>query len=156
YEISRGERHKLTGIAFDGNKYFDNRLLAGRLQIEPASFGARGRFSHNLVRDDTNSIRDLYHSNGFLDAKLTSEAQSNYLRKKGNIFVSCRIQEGPQTRVGGLEMQGNHGLSEKDLTAVVGSTPGQPYSEANVASDRTNILALYFNAGFPNALCEAA
>jgi len=33
----------------------------------------------------------------------------------------------------------------------VASTPGQPYSEFNVTTDRDNILALYFNDGFPEA-----
>ena len=32
-----------------------------------------------------------------------------------------------------------------------GSTPGQPFSEAGVASDRNNILAMYYNEGFPEA-----
>jgi len=34
---------------------------------------------------------------------------------------------------------------------VVGSSPGQPYSAAAVASDRNNILAMYYNDGFPEA-----
>ena len=34
---------------------------------------------------------------------------------------------------------------------MVASTPGQPYSDYNVATDRDNILALYYNDGFPDA-----
>ncbi|HEX4544088.1 MAG TPA: BamA/TamA family outer membrane protein, partial [Candidatus Acidoferrum sp.] len=34
---------------------------------------------------------------------------------------------------------------------VIGSTPGQPYSDFGVTTDRDNILALYFNEGFPEA-----
>jgi len=34
---------------------------------------------------------------------------------------------------------------------VVGSLPGQPYSDSNVGSDRANILALYYNEGYPEA-----
>ena len=37
------------------------------------------------------------------------------------------------------------------LLGVIGSTPGQPYSDFNVATDRDNILALYYNEGFPEA-----
>jgi len=37
------------------------------------------------------------------------------------------------------------------LLAVIGSTPGQPYSESQVASDKINVLALYYNDGFPEA-----
>jgi outer membrane protein insertion porin family len=154
YEISRGERHKLTAIAFAGNKYFNSELLESRLAIKKAAFGTRGLFSQNLVRDDTNSIHDLYTSNGFLDAKVSSEVDDNY-KKAGDVFVRFRIQEGPQTRIGSLKIEGNSAINRDSLLAVIGSTQGQPYSEANVSSDRTNILALYFNDGFPDASCEA-
>ncbi|PYU60850.1 MAG: hypothetical protein DMG56_14735, partial [Acidobacteria bacterium] len=40
---------------------------------------------------------------------------------------------------------------EDELLGVVGSTPGQPYSDFSVTTDRDNILALYFNEGFPEA-----
>ncbi|HTU35991.1 MAG TPA: POTRA domain-containing protein, partial [Candidatus Acidoferrum sp.] len=52
YKISRGDRFRLVGIGFAGNKYFGNDLLAGRLQIQTASFAFNGRFSQRLVHDD--------------------------------------------------------------------------------------------------------
>ena len=39
--------------------------------------------------------------------------------------------------------------------AVIGSSPGQPYSDFGVTTDRDNILALYFNEGFPEATFTA-
>ena len=155
YEVSRGDRHKLVGIEFMGNKYFDTGLLESRLKIQKASFESRGRFSQNLLNDDVSSTREMYAENGFLDAKVDGQVDNNY-KKTGNILVRFRIQEGPQTRIAKLDIEGNNGISKDQLLSVIGSTPGQPYSEANVASDRTNILALYFNDGYPNALCEAA
>jgi outer membrane protein insertion porin family len=151
YEIARGNRFRLAGVSFDGNKYFRSDLLSGRLQLQPASFASSGRFSQRIVRDDTDSIRALYFSNGFRDVQVAPTVDDNYRGKKGNLFVSFHIVEGQQTRVTSLELQGNHALSTDKLLAVVGSTPGQPYSEADVASDRNNILAMYYNDGFPEA-----
>ena len=51
------------------------------------------------------------------------------------------IQEGQQTRVASLAIEGNQQLSQDELLGVVGSSKGQPYSEFNVSSDRDNILA---------------
>jgi outer membrane protein assembly factor BamA len=151
YEISRGDKFRLAGVGFKGNKYFNKDLLEGRLSLQPASFASSGRFSQSLVRDDGESIRGLYMSNGFLDAKVTSSVDDNYAGKKNNLFVSFDIVEGPQTRVQALTIEGNHALSMDTLLAVVGSSPGQPYSAAGVASDRNNILAMYYNEGFPEA-----
>jgi outer membrane protein insertion porin family len=151
YEIGRGDKFRLAGIGFKGNKYFSKDLLLGRLGLQTASFASSGRFSQSLVRDDGDSIRGLYQSNGFLDAKVTSTVDSDYEGKKNNLFVSFEIVEGPQTRVESLAIEGNHKLITDTLLGVVGSSPGQPYSAAAVASDRNNILAMYYNEGFPEA-----
>jgi outer membrane protein insertion porin family len=151
YEVGRGDKFRLAGIGFKGNKYFSKDLLSGRMSLQAASFASNGRFSQSLVRDDGDSIRGLYQSNGFLDAKVTSTVDSDYGGKKNNLFVSFEIVEGMQTRVESLAIEGNHKLNTDSLLAVVGSSPGQPYSAAGVASDRNNILAMYYNEGFPEA-----
>src|ERR1700735_3827343 len=151
YEIARGDKFRLAAITFSGNKYFGKDLLESRLSLQTASFASSGRYSQSFLRDDGESIRGLYLSNGFLDAKVTSTVDDNYQSKKNNLKVSFEIVEGPQTRVESLDIRGNHFLSTDALFAVVGSSPGQPYSAAGVASDRNNILAIYYNGGFPAA-----
>lgn len=151
YEVNRGDRFRLAGVGFVGNQYFSNNLLARRLQLQPASFESKGRFSQQLLRDDTDSIRALYLSNGFRDVQITSSVEDSYRGKKNNLFVTFHTVEGPQTRVADLKIEGDQAISTKDLLSVTGSTPGQPFSEAAIASDRNNILAMYYNDGFPEA-----
>jgi len=151
YEISRGDRFRLAGMAFEGNKYFGSALLARRLQIQAASFASSGRFSQQMLRADAESMRALYHANGFRDSQVTAAVDDQHEGKKNNLFVTFHIVEGAQTRVADLQIDGNHAIPLDTLLAVAGSTRGQPYSEAGVASDRNNILALYFNEGYPSA-----
>jgi outer membrane protein assembly complex protein YaeT len=154
YEVTRGDKFRLGGIGFRGNKYFSKDLLSGRLSLQAASFASNGHYSQSLTRDDADSIRALYMSNGFLDAKVTSSVDDHYENKKNNLYVLFDIVEGPQTRVESLTIVGNHHLSTDTLLGIVGSSPGQPYSGAGVASDRNNILAMYYNEGFPEAHFE--
>jgi outer membrane protein assembly complex protein YaeT len=151
YQVSRGDRFRLVHISYDGNKYFGDALLSKRLQIQTASFASSGRFSQQLVRGDTDSIRGVYLSNGFRDVQVTSSVDDDYQGKKGNLSISFHIVEGPQTLVGELKIEGNHVRKTDSLLAVAGSTPGQPFSDAGVASDRNNFLAMYYNDGFPEA-----
>jgi outer membrane protein insertion porin family len=155
YRVERGVPHKLMGIAIEGNHYFGDELLKSRLQIYRGAFGSRGRFSQRLIDADVASMANLYHANGFLSARVTKRVQDNYQGKEGRLFVTFLVDEGPQTRVASLSVEGNHAFSKDQLMGVVGSTPGQPYSDINVATDRDNILALYFNEGFPNATFTA-
>ncbi len=151
YDISRGDRFRLAGVSFNGNHYFSRALLAARLQLQTASFASSGRFSQQLARADADSIRSLYLSNGFLDAQVNFDVDDNYQGKKGNLFVAFHVTEGSQALVQSLEIDGNKEISTDALLAVTGSTSGQPYSDSNVASDRNNILAMYYDAGFPEA-----
>jgi outer membrane protein assembly factor BamA len=151
YHIERGERHKLVGIEITGNHYFSTELLRSRLLVYGAAFGSRGRFSRRLIEADAESMHGLYDANGFLNAKVDGQILDNYKGKKGDTYVRFAIQEGEQTRVASLAIEGLHAFREEELLAVVGSTPAQPYSDFNVTTDRDNILALYFNEGFPEA-----
>src|SRR5260370_15589667 len=94
-------------------------------------------------------MRNVYLANGFLQTTVDGQALDNYQGKEGDLVVRFAIQEGKQTRVASLNIDGIHAFKQDELLNVVASTPGQPYSEFNVETDRDNILALYFNEGFP-------
>ena len=155
YTVERGDQHKLIGIEISGNRYFDTELLKSRLQVFQGAFGTPGRFSRRLVDADAQSMQSLYQANGFLDAKVTPRVEDNYKGKEGDVFISFTVQEGKQTRVASLAFEGIHAFKEEELLSVAGSTPGQPYSDFGVTADRDNILALYFNEGFPEASFSA-
>lgn len=155
YTVERGVRHQLVGIEISGNRYFSTEELKSRLLISPNAFGVRGRFSSRLVDADAASMTNLYVSNGFLDAKVEAIKDHKYKGHEGNLFVQFKIDEGRQTRVASLAIEGAHAFTTEVLLNVIGSTTGQPYSDITVTTDRGNILALYFNEGFPEASLTA-
>jgi outer membrane protein assembly complex protein YaeT len=156
YDVTRGPRRRLVGIAVEGNEYFGSEVILSRLRIEPAAFLSRGRFSSLLLDADVASLRALYQANGFRQVAVTPDVELNYAGEPEDIFVHLRIMEGQQSRVGALTIMGNEALAEDELLNVISSTEGQPFSEFNVTSDRDNILALYYDRGFPEAIFSAA
>ena len=155
YKVDRGVHHNLLGIAITGNHFFSTELLRSRLQVSAKAYATPGRFSRRLVEADALSMKNLYISNGFLDAKVEPQVMDDYKGRKGDLSIAFVIQEGKQTRVARLTIEGNRAFTEDELTAVVGSTPGQAYSDYGVTADRDNILALYYNEGFPSASFSA-
>jgi outer membrane protein insertion porin family len=151
YHVVRGDKHKLVSIELNGNHYFSAEVLRGRLQIAGGAFATPGKFSRRLVESDAQSMRNLYMANGFLDAKVEAVTADDYKGRKGDLAIRFKITEGKQTRVASLKLEGVHAFKEEELLGDVASTPGQPYSDFNVATDRDVILALYFNEGFPEA-----
>ena len=104
-----------------------------------------------MLQEDVNSIRTLYDANGFQESLVQSQIVDDYKGHRGDLSVKFVIQEGQQTRVASLTIDGNQQLSQDELLGVVGSSKGQPYSEFNVSSDRDNILATYYDQGFSEA-----
>ena len=151
YQVDRGVRHRLLKIECSGNHYFSSGMLRSRLAISASSLFVRPRFSRRLLDSDVLSMKSLYAANGFLSARVEGKILDDYGNKKGDLVIRFEIEEGKQTLVSNLRIEGVHAISEEEIRSVVGSLPGQPYSDIVVASDRDNILALYFNDGFPNA-----
>jgi outer membrane protein assembly factor BamA len=151
YTVKRGDRHKLLRIEFEGNRYFSTSLLRSRLNIAPSSFEIRARFSRRLLDSDVLSAKRLYAANGFLSTTVEGRIQDDFEGKRGDLVIRFVIQEGKQTLVSSLSVEGTKAIPEREIRSVIGSLPDQPYSDINVATDRDNILALYFNQGFPNA-----
>jgi outer membrane protein assembly complex protein YaeT len=155
YTIHPGDRRKLGAIQFVGNSYFRTELLRSRLSIQPAGFLKASLFSDRLLRQDEDSIRSLYVANGFAGVQVRTEVVENYHGHAEEALVRFTIEEGLQTRVESLVIAGNERISTATLLSVVGSLPGQPFSDANVASDRDNILVLYLNDGMTQALFDS-
>lgn len=152
YNVTRGNRYKRLHIEITGNHYFSTDLLASRLSITPSSLFVKPRFSRRLLDADVLSMKSLYAANGFLSAAVTGTTPQQSKEKREELLVRFEINEGKQTLVSSLHLEGMRAFTEEELRGVLGSLPGQPYSEISVASDRDNVLALYFNEGYPNAI----
>jgi outer membrane protein insertion porin family len=156
YTIDRGRHLRMAGVSFDGQKYFGSSQLQSQLGIVPASFDSPGRYSRRLLESDINALKNLYGANGFLEASITDDIEQDYRGKKGDLFVQFHVKEGPQTLVDTLTVEGAETISKKTILSKIASSAGEPYSDFNVVSDRDNILALYYNEGFPDVKFTAA
>jgi outer membrane protein insertion porin family len=157
YKIDPGVRHKLTAIKLEGNKYFSSEIIRERLAVEPSSLVMpNGRFSQQLLSEDVASIKYLYLANGFLDVKVNADLVDDYLGKKNEMEVLLKIEEGKQTRVGELKLEGTESFNGEQLMPSLSNMQGQPFSEANIANDRDAITYYYYNQGFPNVEFEAS
>ncbi len=156
YRIDPGPVHKLELIEITGNKYFSAPMLRQRLQIQRSGkYFSRGRYSEALLKTDVAGFQALYVSNGFRQAKIQTKVEDNYHGAANKLAVHIQIEEGPQTLVGAFHIVGNRKIDAQAFPEL-DTTPGQPYSEQNLANDRESILNYYFNHGFPNAVLDIA
>lgn len=151
YTVDRGARHQLSRIEFSGNHYFSAATLRNQLTIAQTTWFTKAKFSRRLLDADAQSMKNLYISNGFLSATVDGSVKETSKGKGGDLIAQFTITEGKQTLVSSLDVEGMHTLSQEEILSVIGSNPGQPFSDINVSADRDNVLALYYNQGFPAA-----
>lgn len=152
YDTDRGKKHDLEDVFIEGNKFFDASLIKERMTVQKASWLLRhGRFSQELLAHDLQNVKDLYLSNGFLQVKVTGDFQDDYRGHEGRMAVFLHIDEGPQTLVAKVTIQGNRAIPDEQLTSLLTMQEGQAYSEVNALTDRDSVLNYYFNHGFPDA-----
>jgi len=178
FDADHGEKHDVVKVNFEIKAgeylpavkkqapYFKTEDLLERLQVQSRTspilqgrvrsalrglVATHGRFSQRMMSDDVDSLSALYRSNGFLQVKVEGVVQDNYQGNPVNIAVTYKIDEGPQTGVGHLTIEGSQALSADLISSDLNTVVGEPYSEANINSDRDLILNRYFDKGFPNA-----
>lgn len=152
YTVNEGKRHKVAGVSFQGNQYFDEDQLEPLSAVKKGHFlfdffhiFSHGSFSQALVSKTVNSIEGLYKNAGFAKVSVTPQ-----VRDKGlNVDVNFVINEGPQDTVGALHVEGDKGepLQIRSLNLAL----GKPYSPNLLQKDRNTILARYFDNGYLNA-----
>ncbi len=74
--------------------------------------------------------------------------------KEGHIRVTLNINEGKQTVVGKLLIEGNEALPDGQIRGLISASEGQPYSDSMVLADQSVILDGYYNLGFPKVKFE--
>jgi outer membrane protein insertion porin family len=152
YKVQRNARHKLASLVIEGNKYFRVEDIRERMQMQTAGILSRqGLFSQALLARDVAAIENLYRANGFLAAKVSSRVNDSYRGQESKLQVVLSINEGPQTTVGDVTIEGNSAISTDALRNLISAQTGQPYSDSTVINDQTEVLNAYFDRGFPDA-----
>ncbi|HYI93857.1 MAG TPA: BamA/TamA family outer membrane protein [Bryobacteraceae bacterium] len=156
YVISQGQRYKLATLTLTGANYFREEDLRERMFMQAASFTLRnGRYSEAFRKKDEENIANLYKANGFRDVKVTSIVDRNG-GKTGDVSVTVVVEEGPQWIVDSVTLNGIQQGDREVMEANLASLVGQPFSEVNMAADRSYILTQYYSQGYPQADLRAS
>jgi outer membrane protein assembly factor BamA len=148
YQISKEKKHKVATVELSGNSKLPASELTPHIAVRKGHLFSPGDFSQQLLRSSVNSLKAVYQSEGFSSAQVASSVTN----RGGDIHVQFRVTEGPRDVVNSLTIQGNDTLSAAQFAPDgLKVTAGQPYSQAHVEADRTNIVAHYLQAGYLNS-----
>ena len=152
FTITRGPRYLVDAIAIDGNTSIPTSELTPIVRLKVGE-----PFVQAQVDAAVAGVRGLYRARGFTRAMATP---SIAVLPAANAAVDRQVQvtltvvEGPRTMVGMVNLMGNMVFTTPQLLMGAATTPGKPYSEIDVASDRDRIDLEYRNRGYESVVVE--
>jgi outer membrane protein insertion porin family len=167
YEVERGRRFKLTDIRIEGTDRLafedveeDLRSReATILGIVPLLGYGRGYTSEEALRRDTSTIEARMRDLGYRRARVT--VRQGVTLEGENLIITFDVEEGPLTRVAGIEIRGNQLFTAeqlRDQRCPPDPLPdeaclveGGAYSRTTARADGDRLRAFYSRNGYLGA-----
>lgn len=132
FEINEGKKAGVRSINFVGvNAFGRQRLLDVMSTAESGIFSwlkSNDVYDADRLNADQEAIRRLYLRNGYVDMRVLS-ARADFDRAANAFTITIEIEEGPQYRVGSVDVESNiRDVDGATLRRVVRTQPGAVYN----------------------------
>jgi outer membrane protein insertion porin family len=148
-DIVEGSRQLIKRIMFEGNKNFSDSelkdLIATKEEWIFSFITNRGVLDRDMLTNDVAILSNFYNDHGYVEHKIDDPV---ILRARDGLEVVFRIHEGPQYRVGKVEIGGDLIQDGREMLKSVKLTTGQIFRGSRLRDDITTLTEMYSNRGF--------
>jgi outer membrane protein assembly factor BamA len=157
YDIERGRRFKLTDIRITGTNKLTVDDVSADLKTQKASalglipllgYG-RGYTSLTLLEQDRRTIESYMRDIGY--RRVHVDVLQGVSLNGDGLIITFQVNEGPLTRIAGVEVRGNKIYTDQRLRAELKTVIDSPFSRSQARADGERVLALYAREGYVNA-----
>ncbi|MGH7797722.1 MAG: outer membrane protein assembly factor BamA [Candidatus Binatia bacterium] len=148
-DIIEGGRLLIKKVSFEGNKAFSASDLQSQIATKEewifSFITNRGVLDRDMLTNDVAILSNHYNDHGYVEHKIDEPA---VLRARDGLEVVFRIHEGPQYRVGKVEIGGDLIQDGRQMLKSVKLTTGQIFRGSRLREDITTLSEMYSNKGF--------
>lgn len=146
--VDRGPKVKIRSIDFKENPSFKDRKLED--QLTNTKYYVEEDFENDLK-----NVINYYNSHGFLQAKVVQKAVE-FDELENAIDIMVVLDEGIQTRLRQVKLEGNSVISDEELLAELAEadyelTPGRPLNPFLLPKIKAVLLTAYLRKGYAKA-----
>lgn len=153
FVVEEKEKLKLRKIEFEGNDAFSDRELREGFSTKTWRFYSlltswldkTGTYSEPVFLRDLRLVEKLYTDNGYVQSRVVGPTVD--AREEG-LFVKVSIEEGPQFRVGELEVQGDETIDLAVLREKIKLKEGDVFSRSSLTADVETLESHFTDRGF--------
>jgi outer membrane protein insertion porin family len=149
FAISEGEKMMIKKITFIGNDKISDRTIEKGLANKHKGWfwwlSDRGKFKKEELDTDVERVTAVYYDNGYIDAVVEPPIVE---MKDKNIFITYKISEGKQYRIGTVDISGDLIVAKELLAKKLTLKSGDIFSRLNVITDIEGLVRQYNNEGY--------
>jgi outer membrane protein insertion porin family len=151
--IEEGLRHIVERVIIQGNRRIKTDEIRAQMLTRPPNGLGNGVYVASVLQEDAAAVRALYQKEGFLGSRVTENAAVDDLSRK--VVVTLDVEEGVQTLVGNVAVEGQDRVAADRLLAATQLKPGTPFKPYAVADDENELAARISALGYPHVLVKA-
>jgi outer membrane protein insertion porin family len=151
YRIAEGRRITIDQIVIEGAQGLTPKQVKGAMDTQEREYIIlRGTVQRQKLDEDVDRIIQLYNDFGYVQARVeSSEIQVD--REKARATIRIVVVEGPQFKVGGVDVTGNAVLPIEEIRKRIELKTGDVFSRAKLRDTVKGITDLYSAVGRASA-----
>ncbi len=136
FPIKEGVQYTVGKVSYSGAQVFTNDEIAKGAKIVPGA-----TYSPQNVKSDVKAIQDLYGTRGYIDFQAGADVNP---AGKGVMNVSYKMEEGVQSYVEHIDIQGNTRTKDKVIRREIALAPGDLYNSVRVEASQSRLENLNY------------
>jgi outer membrane protein insertion porin family len=158
FQIRERVRGEVSNIQFEGARAFDEGELLDEISTSTYGLLSGGTLQRTQVLSDMGRIVAAYQERGYMTAQVPMWRLD--INDEGDVYdLTFVVEEGPQTKLAGVEIQGNSVISRQVIEDKLKMKVGDVFSLSKLADDQGRLLQLYREEGYPlvnaTAMCSS-
>lgn len=151
FQIKENDKVKVKRITFLGNKRIGSIKLKSAMATQEGGFfsflSGSGAYKQEAFDRDVQMLNFLYFNEGYVQVKI-DRPQVYVTPDKTGIYITIRIEEGEQFRVGNVEFAGDLLFSNQELADSVKIDEAGLFRYETLQSDLRDLQAKYGDLGY--------
>ena len=147
FRIAEGRVIKIDKIVIRGNQGLSDRKIKAVLGTQEREyFILRGKVHRQRLEEDVERILQLYNDHGYIQARVESHDLA-VDEERARVTVTFTVVEGPQFRVGKVDVTGASVLPEPEVRRPIKLKPGEEFSRTKLRESVEGVTRLYSTIG---------
>ena len=151
FRIVEGRKMTIEKIVIEGAQGVKpDKIKEIMLTQERQYFILRGTVQRQKLEEDVDRIVAFYNDNGYIQARVES-TDTQVDRQNARVTIKIVVVEGPQFKVGGVDITGNNVLPIEEIRRRVHLKPNDIYSRSKLRDSAKDIGDVYGTIGRASA-----